>query len=39
MIMTFSDPEEHIVEKILKVLTDEQGIDYIHVEDGSVLVF
>lgn len=38
-IMTFSDPEEHIVTKIFKVLTDEQGIDYIHVEDGSVLVF
>lgn len=39
MIMTFSDPEEHIVERILKVLTDEQGLGYIHVEDGSVLVF
>lgn len=40
MILTFSESEEHLIQKILKVLAvEEQEIDYIHVADGSVLVF
>lgn len=37
--MIFSDTEEYVVEKILRVLKDEHELDYIHVADDSVLVF
>lgn len=39
MILTFSDSEEYIVEKILGALKDKHEIEHIYSVDGSVLVF
>lgn len=38
MIVTFSDPEEQIVKKIMEVLAEDHEIEYIHISDAAVLI-
>lgn len=39
MILSFSGPEEHIVDKILQVLSDYQILDHVHVLEEHTLTF
>ena len=39
IIVTFSDPEEQVVEKIKAVLAEDQEIECIHIEDEKEMIF
>ena len=39
MILTFSESEEHILNKVMAVLSDEQNMEQVSVPDSPILTF
>lgn len=39
VVLILSDPEEHIMDKLMAVLSDEQEMEQVSVPDSSILTF
>lgn len=39
MVLTFSESEEHIMDKVMSVLSDEQDIEQVSAPDSPILTF